>query len=139
MHRDSAHAFVLCPAPVLRSISAAARGHHRSCSLARLSCATRHAACHSLSGDVQGAAISLPVFDTAFNGLQMISGPPVSHQQAASLEPVRSEPKAKRCERCTRVYQLRFFPTMASQPDGLRPQCCGCMHELRLEAKPPRQ
>ena len=57
--------------------------------------------------------------------------------QAVAQEPAEPGPTEKRCERCTHVLQLRFFPKMASQPDGTRSLCRGCMHELRLEAKPP--
>ncbi len=44
-----------------------------------------------------------------------------------------------RCPSCDLEFMLRYFPPLATQPDGHWVHCFGCRYELRLIVRPPRQ
>ncbi len=42
----------------------------------------------------------------------------------------------KRCLGCDVAYERRYFPPLASQPDGLHPLCWGCRAEDNMRRRP---
>lgn len=78
----------------------------------------------------------LPVMSFIFRVLDLGT----SNASCLRLQPERVQrlPEQKECVECHRVYKLRHFRALKSQPDGRWIRCIGCDAVQRLSNKPAK-